>query len=173
MLFDRVLGNVFDDPARYAGREYDRVPLGWRDCSRRAVRAMSGRGLRVDSLQPLGQSLRHGDVLADDGTVLLVIDVVPCEVIVADFADAASLASAALELGNLHVPVEAPGGLQLATLADGPAHAVLRRYSSESRILQRRFAPLRATVLGSSVGLAPSFRVTRRDDEAQLINSRE
>jgi hypothetical protein len=49
---------------------------------------------------------------------------------------------------------------------------VLDRYAAECRILQRRFAPLRATVLGSAVGVAPSFRVTRRD-ESQLMNSRE
>jgi len=172
MLFDQALGNVFDDPDRYSGREHDRVPMQWRDCSRRAVRAMSERGLRVDVLLPLGRSLRHGDVLSDDGTAIVVVDVVPCEVLVADFADAASLASAALELGNLHVPAEAPGGLQLVTLPDGPVRGMLERYACGSRILLRRLAPLRATVLASNVGLAPSFRVMRRDD-AQLINSRE
>lgn len=172
MLFEQVLGNVFGDPARYAGRTYDRVLIGWRDCSRRAVRATSERGLRVDVLLPLGQSIRHGDVLTDDGTAIVVLDVVPCEVVVADFADAASLASAALELGNLHLPVEAPGGLQLVTVPEGPARGVLGRYASGSRVLLRRFAPLRGTVLAGNVGLAPSFRVTRRSD-AQLINSRE
>lgn len=149
------------DPARYAAKSRDEVELTWRDCARRAVRARSRGGTAVGILLPLGESVRHGDVVYEDDSAIIVVTVAPCEVVVAEFADPISLAKAALELGNLHVPVEASGTLALTTLPDGPAAGVFRRYASGTRRDVRRFEPLRATVLGSEVRLSDTFGVRR------------
>ena len=162
MLCDTVRGNVFvDDPARYAAKERDEVELSWRDCTRRAVRATSRTGRKIGILLPLGEQARHGDVVYEDDHAVVFVTLRPCEVIVAEFAEAGALARAALELGNLHVPVEATGRLQLITLPNGPAAGVIGRHASASRREVRRFEPLRATVVGNEVRTANGFRVTK------------
>lgn len=159
MLCDHVLGNVYGERAsHYAGKKHDLVALTWRDCTRRAVRARTGSGRQIGVLLPLGATLRHGDVLLETEDRLAVVDVTPCEVWVADFPDAASMASAALELGNLHVPVEVAGVLQLVILPDGPTRGALDRHAGKWRPDVRRFAPLRATVTGPA---ADSAGITR------------
>jgi urease accessory protein UreE len=181
MLCDRVLGNVgSDDAGRFAGRPTDVLELTWRDCLRRAVRGRTNGGLPIGILLPRRTRLRHGDVLADDAVAgtLVVVDVQPCEVWVADFADSTTLATAALELGNLHVPVEVAAPQSLVTLPDGPVRAVFDRLARSWRSEVRRFEPLKATVLPSDVRLAAGFATVRRPpaavaDAPQLTNSRE
>src|SRR4051812_8569646 len=149
MLCDRVLGNLGrDDDARFAGKARDVLELTWRDCARRAVRGVTRGGLRVGVLLPLGQCVGHGDVVFEDGSSFVEVHVLPCEMLVANFADSVSIANAALELGNLHVPVQVLSELQMGTLPDGPVRAVLARYAASWRVETRRFAPLRATVTG-------------------------
>jgi urease accessory protein UreE len=84
---------------------------------------------------------------------------------VAEFVDAAALAAAALELGNLHVPVEVDGA-RLVTVPDGPVRAILDKYAASWRAEVRRFQPLRATVSGAEAQLSATFR------KIQLTNSR-
>jgi urease accessory protein UreE len=181
MLCDRVLGNVGSDATgRYAGRPRDALELTWRECARRAVRGRTANGLSVGILLPPGAHLRHGDVIADDDAAgLVVVAVSPCEVWVADFADAAALATAALELGNLHVPVEVADPLRLMTPPDGPSRGVLDRLAAAWRAETRRFQPLRATVSAGGLRVAESFKVMRPGSGAaaapppQLMNNRE
>ena len=181
MLCDRILGNVdSDDAGRYAGRPRDALELSWRDCARRAVRGVTADGRRVGVLLAPGNHLRHGDVIADDAAAgLVVVAVTPCEVWVADFPNAAAMAAAALELGNLHVPVEVVAPLSLLTTPDGPTRGVFDRLAAAWRAERRRFQPLRATVNTAGLRMAESFAVVRRpagpepSRPAQLTNSRE
>lgn len=184
MLCDRVLGNIASaDPALFAGKEHDVLDVTWRDCARRAVRGRTRSGLALGVLLPLGTTLRHGDVLFEDDRRVVTVNLLPCEVWVADFSDATSLANAALELGNLHLPVEVTADGQLVTPPDGPARGVLDRYVERWRPGIRRFQPLRATVLGTggNLRLAESFQLKRAAAPvaapaaavSQLTNSRE
>ena len=171
MLCDQVLGNVDADPSRYEGKTLDPLPLSWRDCTRRAVRGRTEGGRSIGVLLPRGARLHHADVLLESGTYAVFVNVQPCDVLVADFVDGVAIACAALELGNLHVPVEVTNDLQLVTLPDGPSRAALECYAADVRHEVRRFTPLRATVSGSSVRLAESFSLSR--PAAQLTKSRE
>ena len=168
MLFDRVLGNVDDPPGEIGRDPAHGVELSWDDCNRRAIRARTNRGFDVGILPPLGTTLRHGDVLGSsratitDTAATLLVHVRPCEVWVATFPDVPSLASAALELGNLHVPAQVTAASELITLPDGPALGVFSRYAAAWRAETRRFVPLRATVLGAEVKLSRSLQITRR-----------
>jgi urease accessory protein UreE len=165
MLCDRVICNVDNDPPeRFAGKARDVFEIAWRDATRRAIRGWSEGGLSIGVLLPLGMALRHGDVILEMDSSVVVVHVTPCEVWVAEFCDAASLATAALELGNLHVPVQVAGGLELVTLPDGPTRGILDRHATTWRPEVRRFEPLRSTVTSGSVRLARNL---------QLINSRE
>ena len=169
MLCERVLGNIgTDPPARYAGKTRDALRVTWRDCARRAIRCRTERGISVGVLLPLGINLCHGDVVLETQSTVVVAYVIPCEVWVAEFADAGSMATAALELGNLHIPVEVLEGVQLATLADGPARGVLDKWAARWWPDTRRFHPLRSTVTTGSVRVAPGLEVRN-----QLTKRRE
>ena len=163
MLCDRVLGNLDSvDPDRLAGKRRDEVSLTWRDCTRRALRLRSAAGAPVNVLLPLGVYLRHGDILFDDAVGYGVAVVTACDVWVAQFNGPAAMALAALELGNLHVPVEIPNDSQIVTLPDGPTRGVLDRYASSWRAERRRFQPLKASVAEAPVRLSRDFQLTNR-----------
>src|SRR5437762_3212052 len=102
MLFDRFANA--DPPTQ---REMlDTVEVEWHECNARALRKTTSRGEDVGLLIPIAASLHDGDLLAtSDGFVVRVV-VPPCEVWVVEAGDAKSFANVALELGNLHVPVQ-------------------------------------------------------------------
>ena len=173
MLCDRVLGNVASlPPDRRAEKTIDTLDVTWRDCARRAVRGTTRGGVAVGVLLPLGQSLRHGDVLFEDEARLVVASVIPIEVWVGSFEDPRSMAAAALELGNLHVPVEVTDGLALIALPDGPTRGVFDRRAAKWETQRRRFAPLRETVLGGELRLSSTFGVRRALGTSDSVSSR-
>jgi urease accessory protein UreE len=174
MLLDRVIGNVAPGaPGPSPPARRDTLELTWRQCFRRAVRGRTAGGVEVGVLLPPGVVLRHGDVLAGGEAPAseVMINVISCDVWAAVFADASSLAAAALELGNLHAPVEVSGDKLLVTVPDGPVRAVLDKYALSWRPDVRRFHPLRATVNAAALRLDPSFRLV--PGPPQLTNSRE
>ncbi len=157
MLCEGAIGNVYrDDAGRFTGKEHDPVDLTWQQCNCRAVRARSRGGRHVGILYPRGIPPRDGDVLFEDGPRIGVISVAACEVCVALITDAALAAKVAIELGNLHLPVEVEAGPTLIFQPDGPALRVLRRYHVPWRNERRRFQPLRATA--TAVKLGPGLR---------------
>ena len=157
MFVNRILGNVGQAAARFAGKPHDPLELTWRQCTRRAVRARTKGGREISVVLPPGVYLRHGDVLVQDEAGLVVVVTVPCDVWVAEFDDPSGLAGAALELGNAHVPVQVVGS-RLITLPDGPARGIFSRYAASWRPEVRRFHPLRATIAGAAVRLSPAFK---------------
>jgi len=162
MLVDRVLANVFAPgcPPDFRDRPRDLVDVPWHRLHDRAVRATSRGGRAVRVLLGLGAGLADGDVLADDAGTLLVVHVPPADVLVARPAAADVLAKIALELGNLHVPVEVTAEAELLVHPDGPAEGVLRAHRVPYARERRTFQPLRATVLNGPA-LATDFRVDR------------
>jgi urease accessory protein UreE len=158
MLFDHIIGNAIDDPDRFAGLAHDPLELTWRECTRRALRGRTAAGREIGVVLPPGTNLRHGDVLAGDGGAAVVVAVTPCEVWVADFDGPTALAAAALELGNLHVPVGVGHAFSLVTVPDGPTRGVFEKYACSWRAETRQFQPLRATVMGAAVQLSPTFK---------------
>jgi len=158
MLFDRILGNIAD--AGFSQTEPpDAVELSWDDCALPAIRKTTRAGVAVGILPPRGRSLRDGDVLRNAAGASLVVRVQPVNVWVATFANPSTLAVVALELGNLHVPVEVDGDM-LIVPPDGPIREVLDRYGATVESVARIFAPLRVTVL-QGVKLAEGFKVSR------------
>ena len=122
------------------------------------MRKRSRAGRAVGVLLPLGATLGHGNVLAEEPDVLVVVNLIECEVIVTQPRDAREMAVLALELGNLHVPVEISGDA-LLTLPDGPVEAVLERYRAAYSIERRRFTPV--AVAGTRVRVASGLNIVR------------
>ena len=178
MLCDRVLGNRPDlaeplrtefkagastaqplshPPAAGERERLDHLPIDWQQSHRRAFAAISDAGRHVRVLLPVGTVLRHGDVLADQPDLLLVVRLKPCEVLVATPQSQAQAALLALEWGNLHLPVEVTP-TELITLPDGPAEGAAYRHQILCQIAKRRFNPMSISGLSWTIQPTPVIK---------------
>jgi urease accessory protein UreE len=160
MLVDRILRNL-DDAAPAAAQapgasspparpEIDWLDLTWRDCARRSFRKRTRGGREVRVLLPPGTRVRHRDVLIEPHPTpagvadapVVAVNLRLAELRVAAPASPADLARLALELGNLHVPVQVRDDTgELLLLPDGPTDALLARLGIPTRIESHRFTP--------------------------------
>ena len=95
----------FADPDRHdwGNKTADVVDVAWNACGR-VLKSYTRGGQPVRVLLPPGQRLHHGDVLFEDQTTAIVVNVPACELVVARPADAATAAPPATP------PPPAPGG---------------------------------------------------------------
>ena len=70
------------------------------------VRKKSRGGRLIRTLLKLGTVLRHGDVLFEDSQIIVAVNLLPCEVLIAEPKNSIECASVAYKLGDLHVPME-------------------------------------------------------------------
>ena len=165
MLVEAPLENLADvveaAPLLYE-RPIDFVDLTWPQCERRAMRLRSRAGREVLVLLRLGNRLHHGDVLLKTPEAVVVVNVTPCELLVASPSDLMQLATLAFELGNLHAPVEiVQDARQIITVCDGPAQGLFDRLAVPYELETRRFEP---TLRGATVNVvaAADFAFTRK-----------
>jgi urease accessory protein UreE len=157
---ERVLYNSASMPSRAtAVREVDFVDLEWHECKRLLKkRSRGGRDMRV--LLPPDQRLRHGDILYEDATVILSINVRPMELIVAGPASTRRLLELALELGNLHWPTQVISDRIL--FPEHPtAMTVIERLNIAWSKETRRFEPTEL-IAAPSAELSGDVQVVRR-----------
>jgi len=160
MWCERVIRNCSgESEPDWGGRIVDWVDIEWDECGR-LLKQQTRAGQPVRVLLPPGQKLCHHDVIFESASHVIAINVLPCEVIVADVNDAVIMAKLALELGNLHLPVEIQPG-QIMFIEDGPAMAVLDALQIPFARTVRRFEPMKA-ISSPSVDLSPAFRTIIR-----------
>lgn len=101
---------------RFATRTLEALPVSSRDAERRRLHGVTSAGTEVRIDLAVGAFLRHGAVLADDGSRAIVVERVPEDVVVVRLdpgAPAGDLVAAAFAighaLGNQHVPMEVQG----------------------------------------------------------------
>jgi urease accessory protein UreE len=141
VLIEKVLSNLETAPA---SDQVDWLDLTWFDCTLRALKRRTRAGRSVSVLLPIGTRLRHGDVLSNSPPI--AVNLLSSDVLVVSPPDCAMLARIALELGNLHVPVELAGS-ELIVLPDGPVFGVLERWRCPGVRACRRFTPEAACLL--------------------------
>jgi len=141
MLLECVLSPLTTDEEPRA----DWLDLTWFDCTQRVLRKRTRSGELLRILLPVGVSLRQGDVLVRSAERVVAVHQIVSEVLVARPMDGGALARLALDLGNLHLPVQVAGS-SLIVLDDGPTRAALERHGVEFVTESRRFEPERCSV---------------------------
>ena len=147
MWVERVLGNTADGMALSPG-SVDFVDVAWDQCGRTLNGRTRTASLFACSFSP-GSQLRHGDVLCDDGTCRIVVNVPPCEVIVARPATGREMALLCLELGNLHCTAQVTPS-EVLFIEEALPMSILDHLKLEWSIESRRFQP---TVIGTGPGV--------------------
>ena len=159
MWCEAILRNAAEGDG-LASRAVDFVDIHW-DQRRSTLKARSRGGEEVRVLLPRGRTIRHGDVLFEDVSRAVVVNVRPCELTVVRSADSRLMAALSLELGNLHWPTQVTETEII--FPDGPdAMAAVRRLGLQTAREIRRFEPL--PVMAAQARGSQSLRILRSSD---------
>ncbi|THU40614.1 urease accessory protein UreE [Niastella caeni] len=104
MLIQQKKGNL--SSFNLNNRGIDWLQLEWYETSKRILRKQTQAGNDV-ALKFLDKNpaLTQGDVLYEDETIIVAIDIVPCEVLVIKPTNLFEMASVCYEIGNKHLPL--------------------------------------------------------------------
>ena len=104
MIIEDVIGNI--GTLSIGSRQTDLLQLQWYETTRRVQRrqTVSGREIALRLLKQ-GQRLQQGDVVWMDDATAVVVDILPCEVIVVTPASMLEMGTICYEIGNKHLPV--------------------------------------------------------------------
>ena len=84
----------------------DWLQLEWYETSKRILRKLTQAGNDI-SLRFLDKNpaLTQGDILYEDDTIIVAVDILPCEVLVIQPTNLFEMASVCYEIGNKHLPL--------------------------------------------------------------------
>lgn len=104
MLIQQKKGNL--QATNINNRSIDWLQLEWYETSKRILRKQTQSGKDI-SLRFLNNNpaLTQGDILYEDDTNLIAVDILPCEVLVIQPASLFEMASVCYEIGNKHLPL--------------------------------------------------------------------
>jgi len=139
MWVEQVLGNVADGLALMPGPA-DFLDVSWGQCGR-MLKSRTRQGHPIRVLLPPGSHMRHGDVLVDNDDRRVIVNVLPCEVIVARPASFGDMTLLCLEMGNLHCPAQITES-EVIFIEEGRPLAVLEQLQISWSRECRRFEPI-------------------------------
>jgi urease accessory protein len=131
------------------GRMIDALRLEWYETGKRVMRKHSVGGREV-ALRFLNESpaLMEGDVLYADEDVVIVVEIIPCDVMVIPMGSLPAVAAVCYEIGNRHLPLFIEEGVLLAPFEE-PLYRWLGASGYEVSKEERKLLyPLRSTVAG-------------------------
>jgi urease accessory protein len=104
LVIKTKLGSLQDTEGNM--QELDWVSLEWYETSKRILRkkTKAGRDISLRFLQE-NAILTEGDILYNDGKVLIVVEVLPCDCILIEPKNMFEMASLCYEIGNKHLPL--------------------------------------------------------------------
>jgi len=104
MLIQQKKGNL--DSFTVNNRPIDYLPLEWFETSKRILRkqTLAGHHLALKFLNK-DPMLTQGDILHEDDTTIIAVDILPCEVLVIRPVSLFEMASVCYEIGNKHLPL--------------------------------------------------------------------
>ena len=104
MIIQQKAGNILTD---YIGHKtIDWLSLQWFETNKRIQRKQTESGLEL-SLKFLNENphLTQGDILFEDDTTIIAVEVIPCDCMVICPANMFQMASVCYEIGNKHLPL--------------------------------------------------------------------
>ena len=104
MIIKEKLGNIKD--VEVDDKSIDHVLLEWHETGKRILHkhSVSGKEITIRFLKE-NQRLTEGDIIYKDDEMLIVIDILPCEVIIIHPDNMHEMASVCYEIGNKHLPL--------------------------------------------------------------------
>jgi len=104
MLIQQKLGNI--NAIDVNNRNIDWLQLEWYEAGKRILRRQTRAGNDI-ALKFLDKkpALTHGDVLYEDDTLIIAVEILPCDVLVIQPANLFEMASVCYEIGNKHLPL--------------------------------------------------------------------
>lgn len=123
MIITEKIGNL---QACHRHPQIDYVLLEWFETSKRILHKTTALGRSV-VLKFLDRSpeLQQDDILYVDDSVMIVVDILPCDAIVINPATAQEMAWISYEIGNKHLPLFIEEGLLLIPF-DAPVFTILQ-----------------------------------------------
>jgi urease accessory protein len=104
MLIQQKKGHI--NTVTVNNRYIDWLPLEWHETSKRILRKQTQAGndlaLKFLDKDPM---LTQGDVLHEDDSFIIAVDILPCDVLVIQPAGLFEMASVCYEIGNKHLPL--------------------------------------------------------------------
>lgn len=104
MLIQQKLGNI--KTIDINNRNIDWLHLEWYEAGKRILRRQTRAGNDI-ALKFLDKNpaLTQGDVLHEDDTLIIAVEILPCDVLVIQPANLFEMASVCYEIGNKHLPL--------------------------------------------------------------------
>jgi urease accessory protein len=104
MLIQQKTGNI--NAIDINNRVIDWLPLEWHEAGKRILRrrTRSGHDIALKFLNK-APALTQGDVLYESDTLIIAVEIMPCDVLIIQPANAFEMASVCYEIGNKHLPL--------------------------------------------------------------------
>lgn len=104
MLIQQKLGNINDIDIN--NRTIDWLQLQWYEAGKRILRrqTLAGHDIALKFLDK-NPALTQGDVLYEDDTIIIAVEILPCDVLVIKPVNLFEMASVCYEIGNKHLPL--------------------------------------------------------------------
>jgi urease accessory protein len=147
MLIQEKIGHI--GSFAVDGRVVDPLPVEWYETGKRVMRKMT-RGGREAALKFLRESpsLSEGDVLYADESVVIIVEILACDVLVIRMGALSVAAAVCYEIGNRHLPLYMEEDVLLVPL-DEPLYRWLAASGYAAWKEERKLLyPLRSTVAG-------------------------
>ncbi|WP_052296471.1 urease accessory protein UreE [Candidatus Epulonipiscium viviparus] len=122
MLIEKVIGNIED----YQNYVPTKIEIEWHERHKRIIKK-GDIAIRFDDAQA-AVGLKTGDVLATEGAVAYVVEILPAEALIINVPNAAMVAKVCYEIGNRHAPLyKGSDPLEFYTTVEEPIKVLLEK----------------------------------------------
>jgi urease accessory protein len=130
------LGNI--QATSTLNRNIDILAIEWHETGKRILhkKTSQGKGIAIKFLNE-NPDLREGDILWQDETNIVVVEINPCECIVINPGDMINASAASYEIGNRHLPLFYEGD-ELLIPYDVPLYNLLQSLGYTVKVEKRK-----------------------------------
>jgi urease accessory protein len=144
MLIQQKIGNINNSPTT---KTIDWLELQWYEMNKRVLRKRTRTGKEI-ALKFLNENpnLTQGDILFEDETEIIVVEILSCECLVIKPKNMFEMASVCYEIGNKHLPLFFEDDVVLVPF-EMPLYRLLSAQGYEIKQEKRKLLqPLKTTV---------------------------